>query len=233
MTYGLVGLKTHAKIALVLRDEDGEIRPYCHIGTGNYNSETAHIYTDFGVFTARSEVGRDAVNLFHYLTGYAPEQEYEELVVAPRALRRAILERIATETELAAAGEEGRIVLKLNGLDDPEVVKALYAASNAGVEIDLIVRGQCLLRPGLPGWSENIRVRSIIGRFLEHDRIYWFGNGGDPVVWIGSADCRRRNLDGRVEVMVPIRDRRNRSGSGRRSGMPWRTTRVLGPSIVR
>jgi polyphosphate kinase len=210
VTYGLVGLKTHAKIALVLRDEDEEIRPYCHIGTGNYNSETAHIYTDFGVFTARPEVGRDAVNLFHYLTGYAPEQEYEELVVAPRALRRTILERIETETELARAGKDGRIVLKLNGLDDPEIVKALYAASNAGVEIDLIVRGQCMLRPGLPGWSENIRVRSIIGRFLEHDRIYWFANDGDPVVWIGSADCRRRNLDGRVEVMLPICDPRVR-----------------------
>lgn len=210
VTYGLVGLKTHAKIALVLRDEDDEIRPYCHIGTGNYNSETAHIYTDFGVFTARPEVGRDAVNLFHYLTGYAPEQEYEELIVAPRALRRTILERIETETELARAGRDGRIVLKLNGLDDPEIVKALYAASNAGVEIDLIVRGQCMLRPGLPGWSENIRVRSIIGRFLEHDRIYWFANDGDPVVWIGSADCRRRNLDGRVEVMLPVRDSRIR-----------------------
>ncbi len=208
VTYGLVGLKTHAKIALVLRDEDDGIRAYCHIGTGNYNSETSHVYADIGVMTARREIGRDAVNLFHYLTGYAPEQEYEELVVAPRDLRRTLLDRICRETELARAGEGGRIILKLNGLDDPETVKALYEASGAGVEIDLIVRGQCVLRPGLPRWSENIRVRSIIGRFLEHDRIYWFENGGDPVVWIGSADVRRRNLDDRVEVMLPIQDQR-------------------------
>ncbi|MDH3733540.1 MAG: polyphosphate kinase 1 [Gemmatimonadota bacterium] len=210
VTYGLVGLKTHAKVALVLRDEEDGIRTYCHVGTGNYNSETAHLYTDIGVFTARPEIGRDAVNLFHYLTGYAPEQEYEELIVAPRDLRRSLIERIEAEAAHATAGGSGRIVVKLNGLDDAEVVKALYAASNAGVEIDLIVRGQCMLRPGLPGWSENIRVRSIIGRFLEHDRIYWFGNGGDPVVWIGSADCRRRNLDDRVEVLLPVRDPRIR-----------------------
>jgi len=207
VTYGLVGLKTHAKVALVLRDEEDGIRAYCHIGTGNYNSETAHIYADIGIITARPEIGRDAVNLFHYLTGYAPEQEYEELIVAPRDLRRSILERIAAEAEIARAGGEGRMILKMNALDDPEIVRALYEASGAGVEIDLIVRGQCLLRPRVPGWSDNIRVRSIIGRFLEHDRIYWFENGGDPVVWIGSADFRRRNLDDRVEVLLPIHDR--------------------------
>lgn len=206
VTYGLVGLKTHSKVALVLRDEEDGIRAYCHVGTGNYNAETAHLYSDIGVFTARPEIGRDAVNLFHYLTGYAPEQEYEELVVAPRALRRTLLELIEAEADRARAGEAGKIVIKMNGLDDPEIVKAFYEASRAGVEIDLIVRGQCMLRPGLPGWSETIRVRSIIGRFLEHDRIYWFENGGDPVVWIGSADCRRRNLDDRVEVMLPVKD---------------------------
>lgn len=208
VTYGVVGLKTHAKVALVLRDEEEGIRTYCHIGTGNYHSETAHVYADIGVMTARREVGRDAVNLFHYLTGYAPEQQYEELLVAPRDLRRALIERIDREAEHARNGGEGRMILKMNGLDDPDVISAFYEASRAGAQVDLIVRGLCRLRPGLPGWSENIRVRSIVGRFLEHDRIYWFENGGDPEVWIGSADCRRRNLDDRVEVMLPMRDRK-------------------------
>jgi len=208
VTYGVVGLKTHAKVALVLRDEEDGIRAYCHIGTGNYHSETAHVYADIGVMTARPDVGRDAVNLFHYLTGYAPEQQYEELLVAPRDLRRALIERIGREAEHARNGREGRMILKMNGMDDPDVISAFYEASRAGVQIDLIVRGLCRLRPGLPGWSENIRVRSIVGRFLEHDRIYWFENDGDPEVWIGSADCRRRNLDDRVEVMLPVRDRK-------------------------
>ncbi len=210
VTYGLVGLKTHAKVALVIREEEESLRAYCHIGTGNYNSDTAHVYADIGILTARPEIGRDAVNLFHYLTGYAPEQQYEELIVAPRDLRRAVIERIRRETEHARAGRGGQMTLKMNGIDDPDVIAALYEASRAGVQIDLIVRGQCLIRPGLPGWSENLRVRSIVGRYLEHDRIYWFENAGDPEVWIGSADCRRRNLDDRVEVMVPIEDRKVR-----------------------
>ena len=208
VTYGVVGLKTHAKVVLVLRDEEDGVRPYCHVGTGNYHSETAHVYADIGVLTARPEIGRDAVNLFHYLTGYAPEQQYEELLVAPRDLRKLLIERIQREAGHARAGREGRMILKMNGLDDPDVITAFYEASRAGVQIDLIVRGLCRLRPGLPGWSENIRVRSIVGRFLEHDRIYWFENAGDPEVWIGSADCRRRNLDDRVEVMLPVRDRK-------------------------
>ncbi len=211
VTYGVVGLKTHAKIALVVRDEGDEgIRTYCHIGTGNYNSDTSHIYADIGVITARPEIGRDAVNLFHYLTGYAPEQQYEELIVAPRDLRRSLLERIEREVEHAEAGREGRLIAKMNGLDDPKLIRALYAASQAGVEIDLIVRGHCALRPGVPGFSETIRVRSIVGRFLEHDRIYWWENGGDPEVWVGSADWRRRNLDDRVEVLMPIQDKKIR-----------------------
>ncbi|WP_419949944.1 polyphosphate kinase 1 [Candidatus Palauibacter sp.] len=208
VTYGLVGLKTHAKVALVVREEGDEIRTYCHIGTGNYNSETAQIYADIGILTARPEIGRDAVNLFHYLTGYAPDQEYEELIVAPKYLRRAIMERIKREIAHVRDGRKGRMVMKMNGLDDPKLIRALYAASGAGVEVDLIVRGQCRLRPGIPGFSENIRVRSIVGRFLEHDRIFWWDNAGKPEVWIGSADWRRRNLDDRVEVLLPVRDKR-------------------------
>lgn len=208
VTYGVVGLKTHTKVALVIREEDDGFRTYCHVGTGNYHSQTAHVYADIGIITARPEVGRDAVNLFHYLTGYAPEQEYEELIVAPRDLRKAVIDRIEREAEHARAGRGGRLAIKMNGLDDHQVMEAMYAASRDGVEIDLIVRGHCALRPGLSGWSDRIRVRSIVGRFLEHDRIYWFENDGEPEVWIGSADCRRRNLDDRVELMLPIRDRR-------------------------
>ncbi len=210
VTYGLVGLKTHAKVALVVREEADEIRTYCHIGTGNYNSETAQIYADIGILTARPEIGRDAVNLFHYLTGYAPDQQYEELIVAPRDLRQALTARIEREISHVEAGRKGRMVMKMNGLDDPKMIRALYAASAAGVEIDLIIRGQCRLRPGIPGFSENIRVRSIVGRFLEHDRIFWWDNDGSPEVWIGSADWRRRNLDDRVEVLLPVRDKRIR-----------------------
>jgi len=210
VTVGVVGLKTHAKVALVLREEDEGLKAYCHIGTGNYHAGTAQVYADIGILTARPEVGRDAVNLFHYVTGYAPEQQYEELIVAPQNLRPAILERIERERVHAREGRSGRLIFKMNGLDDPKVIEALYAASGDGVEIDLIVRGLCRLRPGLPGWSENIRVRSVVGRFLEHDRIYWFDNAGDSEVWIGSADCRRRNLDDRVEVMLPVRDRKIR-----------------------
>ena len=215
VTYGLVGLKTHAKVALVVREEGDEIRTYCHIGTGNYNSETAQLYADIGILTARPEIGRDAVNLFHYLTGFAPDQRYEELVVAPKYLRAAIRERIAREIAHAEAGRKGRMILKMNGLDDPKLIRALYAASRAGVDIDLIVRGQCRLRPGIPGFSENIRVRSIVGRFLEHDRIFWWGNSGKPEVWIGSADWRRRNLDDRVEVLLPVRDKRIKKRLGK------------------
>ena len=206
VTYSLVGLKTHAKAALVLRREDGEIRTYCHIGTGNYNSDTARFYTDIGIFTARPEIGTDTVNLFHFLTGYAPEQRYEKLIVGPRDLRWSVLRAIQREGKHARKGRGGRVIMKMNGLDDKRLIRALYAASRSGARIDLIVRGACQLRPGLPDWSENIRVRSIVGRFLEHDRVLWFGNAGEPEVWIGSADLRKRNMVHRVEVLMPVDD---------------------------
>jgi polyphosphate kinase len=201
VTYGVVGLKTHTKITLVVRDDGDAIRTYCHIGTGNYHERTARLYTDLGLFTSSKEIGSDVVNLFHFLTGFAPEQEYENLLVAPRDLRRELTELIAGEIE---HGTEGRIVLKLNGIDDVGMIKELYRASQAGVRIDLIVRGHTRLRPGVPGISDNIRLISILGRFLEHDRIFYFHNRGKPSVFIGSADWRRRNLVERVEAIVRI-----------------------------
>jgi polyphosphate kinase len=210
VTYGVTGLKTHAKVALVLRDEPEGIRAYTHVGTGNYHSGTARLYTDIGLLTGRPGIGRDAVNLFHYLTGYAPEQEYGNLLIAPRDLRPAFMELIEREIESQRESGSGRIIAKMNGLDDGDTIEALYRASVEGVCIDLIVRGLCRLRPGLPGISENIRVRSIIGRFLEHDRLYWFENGGKPRVFLGSADWRRRNLDDRVEALVEVETKKLR-----------------------
>ena len=208
VAFGLPGLKTHAKMALVVRDEGGALQTYVHIGTGNYNPSTARLYTDLGVFTADAEVGRDVARLFHVLTGYADRTRYTHLLVAPERLRSRFRALIRRE---AVLGTAGRIVAKMNALDDPELIAELYAASRAGVEIDLVVRGHCRLRAGLPGISETIRVRSIVGRFLEHDRIYWFGNGGQPEAFIGSADWQTRNLDDRVEAVVPIRDARHRA----------------------
>lgn len=204
VTYGLIGLKTHAKATLVIRDEDDGPRAYCHLGTGNYNPQTASLYSDVGLFTCASRVTGDVVNLFHYLTGYAPQQHYQTLLVAPRDMRSSFVQMIEREIEHEEAGRSGRIVAKMNALDDVEMIEHLYRASKAGVDVDLIVRGHCRLRPGLAGFSERIRVRSIVGRFLEHSRIYMFGNGGDPVVLIGSADWQRRNLDDRVEAVVPV-----------------------------
>jgi polyphosphate kinase len=206
VTYGLVGLKTHAKVTLIVRYEGDRPRTYCHIGTGNYHARTARIYSDLGVMTCDPALGLDLVNVFHFLTGYAPDQQYASLVVAPRDMRRVFEERIRAEVEVQRAGGTGRIVAKLNALDDEGIIQALYRASQAGVRVDLVVRGHCRLRPGLPGYSDNIRVRSIVGRFLEHDRVYCFGNGGDPVIYLGSADWRRRNLAERVEAMVPVLD---------------------------
>ena len=206
VAYGLPGLKTHAKMALVVREEAGALQTYAHVGTGNYNPDTARLYTDLGLFTADAEVGRDVARLFHVLTGVAAGATYKHLLVAPERLRKPFLKRIRREAALAEAGGAGRIVAKMNALEDPAIVAALYAASRAGVEIDLVIRGHCRLRPGLPGISETIRVRSIVGRFLEHDRIFWFGNDGDPAVFVGSADWQRRNLDDRVEAVVPVRD---------------------------
>ena len=207
VTYGLVGLKTHTKATLILRhDRDGVLRTYCHIGTGNYHPKTARLYTDFGLLTCKPELGRDLVNLFHYLTGYAPDQEYEKVLVAPRTMRKIFYELIQKEIEIQGESGNGRIVVKMNALDDVGIIKQLYKASQAGVKIDLIIRGHSRLRPQLAGYSENIRIISILGRFLEHDRIFYFQNNGDPKVYLGSADWRRRNLKSRVELITPVEE---------------------------
>lgn len=204
VAYGLVGLKTHAKVALIVRREGDKHVTYCHIGTGNYHIHTAEVYTDLGLLTSDLDLGHDVTNLFHYLTGYAPDQQYRKLLVAPNDLRKPFYKLIDNEMRLAQQGGKGRIIAKMNALDDVEIIRKLYEASRVGVEIDLIVRGHSRLRPQLPGYSDNIRIISIIGRFLEHDRIYYFGNGGDPKTYIGSADWRYRNLNERVEALVPI-----------------------------
>jgi polyphosphate kinase len=206
VTYGVVGLKTHSKVTLVVREETEGIRAYCHVGTGNYHARTARLYSDIGLLTCAPDVGWDIVHLFHYLTGFAPEQEYQRLLVAPRDLRAALLRLVEREIAHQRDHGDGRIILKMNALDDAVMIRALYRASRAGVRVDLIVRGHTRLRPGLAGHSENIRLISIIGRFLEHDRIFCFHNHGEPDVFIGSADWRRRNLDGRVEAVVRIDD---------------------------
>jgi polyphosphate kinase len=204
VTYGLVGLKTHTKATLIVRSERDRIRTYCHIGTGNYNPKTARLYTDLGLLTCRPELGRDVVNLFHFLTGYAPGQRYAQTLVAPEYMRSRFEALIDAEIEHQRQTGDGRIIAKMNGLDDTRMVRRLYEASQAGVAIDLIIRGHCTLRPGLPGYSDNIRVISILGRFLEHDRIFYFHNHGKPVTIIGSADWRTRNLTRRVELAVPV-----------------------------
>ena len=211
VAYGLVGLKTHSKVALVVRREGGRLRLYGHVGTGNYHPKTAQVYTDLGLITAVEAVGRDLVQLFHVLTGYAVGAEYDRLMVAPQSLRDRFVALVRREAEVARGGGRGRIVAKMNALDDVGMIRELYAASRAGVEIDLVVRGLCRLRPGLDGVSETVRVRSIVGRFLEHDRIWWFGGGGEPEVFLGSADWMRRNLDDRVEAVLPVTDERHRA----------------------
>lgn len=205
VVYGLVGLKIHTKTTLVVREEPDGMHRYCHIGTGNYNPKTARLYEDFGLLTCDPDIGADLTQLFNFLTGYGRDMEFKKLLVSPRDLRPRILSLI--ENEMAAPPGEGRIILKMNSLVDADMIDALYRASNAGVQIDLIIRGICCLRPGVPGLSENIRVRSIVGRYLEHSRIYHFahgGEGGGPVHYIGSADLMPRNLDRRVEALVPI-----------------------------
>jgi polyphosphate kinase len=215
VVYGIVGLKTHSKTALVLRREDDGVRHYCHVGTGNYNSKTARVYEDIGLLTADQEIGADVGELFNYLTGFSRHADYRQILVSPVTVRKRIMAMIEEQTE---AGPQGRIVLKLNGLTDATMIDALYRASGAGVPIDLAVRGLCRLRPGIPDLSETISVRSIVGSFLEHSRIYRFGgapvNSDDPdagpglplKLYIGSADLMGRNLDRRVEVLVPIHD---------------------------
>jgi polyphosphate kinase len=205
IVYGLVGLKTHCKLLLVVRREEDGIRRYAHIGTGNYNSVTARQYTDFGLFTADPEVTAEVASVFNLLTSLSSKERWSHLLVAPFTLRSGLVERIGRETAHARAGQPASIVAKLNAVQDPELVRALYEASEAGVDIDLVVRGICCLRPGVPGLSERIRVRSIVDRFLEHTRVVRFENGGSPELWIGSADWMPRNLSGRVEVMCRIR----------------------------
>ena len=204
VVYGLMGLKTHAKLSLVVRDEAQGLRLYCHMGTGNYNPKTARFYEDLGLLSADPLLTDDLTKLFNQLSGFAPHSTYSRLLVAPRTLRSGLLEKIANETAMAKAGRPSGIQIKLNSLLDEEFVEALYEASQAGVKVDIIVRGICSLRPGIAGLSENITVRSILGRFLEHSRIYHFVNGGEDEYWIGSADLMHRNLDRRVESLVRI-----------------------------
>jgi polyphosphate kinase len=203
VVYGVIGFKTHSKTALVVRQEEEGIRRYCHIGTGNYNPKTARLYEDIGLLSADQQLGADLTDLFNFLTGYSRQVGYRKLLLAPIGLRDRIIEMIEAE---AARGPDGRIILKMNGLDDPAIIDALYAASAAGVPIDLIIRSICCLRPGVPGLSETIRVRSIVGRYLEHSRIFYFGTGGQGAWYVGSADLRARNLDRRIEVVVPVED---------------------------
>jgi polyphosphate kinase len=204
VVFGFVNLKTHCKVCLVVRREEDVIRRYVHLSTGNYNPQTARVYTDLGFFTCNEEFGEDASVLFNYLTGYSEVPQWRKLVVAPARMQAFMIQKIEQETNRQLTGESGRIIAKINGLLEPAVVKALYRASQAGVAVDLICRGICALRPGLAGVSENIRVISIVDRFLEHSRIFYFGNGGDPQVYIGSADWMDRNLSRRVEIAWPV-----------------------------
>ena len=206
VVYGLVGLKTHTKVVLVVRRQDNHIKRYVHIGTGNYNPKTARLYTDLGLLSCRDDLGADLTDLFNYLTGYSRQRSYRKLLIAPVNLRDRFQSLIHREMENCRQGGTGRIVAKMNSLVDPKIIATLYEASRAGVQIDLIVRGMCCLRPGIPGISENIRVISVVGRFLEHSRIYYFHNQGKEEVYIGSADWMPRNLDRRVEAVVPIED---------------------------
>ncbi len=203
VVYGLIGLKTHCKLTLVVRREKEGIRRYVHLGTGNYNTFTAKIYTDLGLMTSDEQIGADASDLFNYLTGYSKQEEYRKFLVAPVSLRRYILKFIEQETR---NGSKGHIIIKMNSLVDVEVIEALYRASQAGAKVDLIIRGICCLRPEVKGISENIRVLSIVGRFLEHSRIYYFHNKGEQALYVGSADMMPRNIDRRVEVLFPIED---------------------------
>ena len=205
VVHGFPALKTHAKCALVVRREHGGIRRYVHIGTGNYHPRTARLYTDAGLFTCRPDIAADVSDLFNYLTGFGRPQRYRKLLVAPTDLRERIIDEVRRVTADTVAGGRGRIVLKMNGLVDRPVIESLYEASQAGVQVDLVVRSICCLRPGVPGLSENIRVVSVLGRFLEHERLFAF-HGAESRYFLGSADMMPRNLDSRVEVLVPVED---------------------------
>ncbi len=204
--YGMIGLKTHSKVMLVVRRENNLLRRYVHFSTGNYNPVTSKLYTDVGILTANEEIGADVTDLFNFLTGYSYQTEYRKVLVAPIGLRERMLRLIKRETKNKLKGKKARIIVKINSLTDDKIARALYRASQAGVKIDMIVRGICVLRPGIKGLSENIRVVSIVGRFLEHSRIFYFENGGEEEVYIGSADWMHRNLDRRVEAVVPVND---------------------------
>ncbi|MEX1103527.1 MAG: polyphosphate kinase 1, partial [Dehalococcoidia bacterium] len=210
VAYGNPDQKIHSKICLVVREEVGGVTMYAHVGTGNYNSRTARQYTDLGLFTADPGICADLVRIFNYLTGYADHLETHELLTAPANLRSELEFRVRNEIANARAGKPARVVFKINALEDREFTRLLYEASMAGVKVDLIVRGICRLRPGLPGLSENVRVVSVIGRFLEHSRVYRFENGGEPEFFIGSADIMKRNLDARIEVLAPVRGREHK-----------------------
>ena len=207
VAYGLPGLKTHTKTTLVVRKEADGIRRYAHIGSGNYNSQTAKVYTDLGLLTSDPSIGADLTDLFNSLTGFSRQNSFRNLLVAPRNMRQRFTEMVDREAELARAGKPGRIIAKMNSLVDAEIIQHLYDASQAGVNIDLIVRGICCLRPGIPGISDRIKVMSIVGRFLEHSRIFYFGNDGNEEIYFGSADWMPRNFDRRVEVVAPIEKR--------------------------
>ena len=211
VVYGLIGLKTHSKLSLVVRQEGDTLRRYAHVGTGNYHPKTARMYEDLGVLTADQQVGADLSDLFNRLSGYSRRESYRRLLVAPRSLRQGLVSRIHDEITHHRAGRPARIQIKVNSIVDEAVIDALYRASQAGVPVDVWVRGICAIRPGVPGLSENIRVRSILGRFLEHSRVFVFGNGGDPEVWIGSADMMHRNLDRRIEALLRVTDPGHRS----------------------
>jgi polyphosphate kinase len=208
VVYGIVGLKTHAKLALVVRQEADGLRRYCHIGTGNYNPKTARLYEDLGLLTTDPKVGEDLTRLFNQLSGYAPRTRFKRLLVAPRSLRSGLIEQIDNEVAHAEAGHPASIALKMNSIVDESIIDALYRASGAGVPVDVLVRGICAIRPGVPGLSENIRVRSVLGRFLEHSRVFMFGPADreptETACWIGSADMMHRNLDRRVEALVRL-----------------------------
>jgi len=210
VVYGLIGLKTHAKVLMVVRNENGELRRYVHLGTGNYNPSTAKIYTDYSLFTCNKDIASDVSEVFNYLTGYSRQKSYRKIFVAPFGIRQKMLELIEREIECHKQHQNGRIIMKMNALVDEQIIKALYRASQAGVQIDLIVRGICVLRPELPNISENIRVISIVGRFLEHSRAYYFFNNGNEEIYLSSADMMRRNLDRRVEILFPILDAAHR-----------------------
>jgi polyphosphate kinase len=206
VVYGLVRLKTHAKTALVVRREPDGVRRYVHIGSGNYNSRTARVYEDLGFITSSPSIGADVSDLFNFLTGFSRQRLYRKILVAPANLRERVIELIDREAEHARLGRPARLIAKMNALVDPQTTRALYRASRAGVQIDLLVRGTCCLRPGIPGVSDRIRVTSIVGRFLEHSRIWMFENGGATEYYLGSADWMPRNFDRRVEMVVPIEE---------------------------